>query len=124
MSYEGREVSICQKGHLIIAECNYGGAPEDCYCGSKIVWNRSIDDTNCEAVGDFPIGFFKAKTPAVEEVCPTCNHAKLIEDTLYEIPMCPNCQSYEIYSGRHQPDYGDTPFEGSIKCADCGTVLF
>lgn len=124
MSFEGREVSICGKGHLIIAECIMRlDGPEECYCGDKIEWTRMIDDTNCAAFGDFPIGFFKVKTATVEEVCPTCKHAKLIEDVTYEIPTCTNCGSHNIVSGRYQPGYGGTPFVGEIKCMDCGTIL-
>jgi ribosomal protein S27E len=125
MSFEGREVSICGNGHLIIAECTYGlDDPEQCHCGSKIEWTRMIDDTNCEASGDFPIGFFKVKTGEVTETCPTCNHTKLLYETTYEIPTCPKCKSRNIVSDRRQPEYGGTPFVGDIKCADCGTVLF
>jgi len=125
MSFEGREVSICGKGHLTIAECSYGfDDPEECYCGAKIEWSRIIDDTNCEAVGDFPIGFFKVKTGEVAETCPTCNHTKVLYETTYEIPTCTNCGSHEIRSSLYQPGYGGTPFAGDIKCTDCGTVLF
>ena len=124
MSFEGREIKICDNGHLIIIECNLFAGPEQCYCGAEIKWTRIIDDTNCEAYGYFPIEFFKVKTPVVEEVCPTCKHVKLIENMGYEIPTCVNCGSQEIRSGLHQPAYGGTPFVGEIKREACGTVLF
>jgi len=125
MSYEGREISICEKGHLIYSGCDYSfDGPEPCHCGAQIVWFRMVDDTNCEAYGDFPIGVFKIKTSEVTNTCPTCQHTTLIEDATYEIPTCTNCGSQEIRSGLHQPHYGGTPFVGNIKCEACGTVLF
>jgi len=126
MSYEGREIHICEKGHLVFVECEYGlDLPGPCHrCGAKTLWWRPIDDTNCEAFGDFPIGFFKVKTGEVTETCPTCDHTKVLYETTYEIPTCPKCGSHEVVSDRHQPNYGGTPFVGNIKCVNCGTILF
>jgi len=125
MSYEGREITICENGHLSYRECQYNvDSPGACRCGAKIAWFRAIDDTNCEAFGDFPIGFFKVKTGEVTETCPTCDHTKVLYETTYEIPECPKCKSNKIYSDRHQPDYGAGPFVGNIWCSECKTTLF
>ena len=125
MSFEGREITICGKGHLIIAECTYMFDDlENCHCGEPMVWTRLIDDTNCESSGDFPVEFFKVKTGEVTETCPTCDHTKLLYEATYEIPTCTNCGSYNVVSNRRQPEYGGTPFVGDIICADCGAVLF
>jgi len=125
MSYEGREISICEKGHLLMVTCGYSlDDPDECHCGSKIVWWRGVDDTNCEAFGDFPLEFFKIKTPEVIDECPTCHHKKLVVEATFEIPKCPECGSEKIASLRYQPGYGGTPFIGSIVCTECRTILF
>ena len=124
MSYEGREINICEKGHLVHDDCTYSFELESCHCGAKIVWHRSIDDTNGESFGDFPIEFFKLKAAPVFEECPTCHNKKILEQATYEIPTCPKCGAYEIASTRHMSDYGaDMLFVGSIGCTKCNTIL-
>lgn len=123
MSYEGHEIRICKDGHLSFVGC-WDGFDEmtSCHCGAGIVWVRSIDDTNGEAYGDFPVEFFKVKTGEVTETCQACGHTKVLYETTYEIPICPECQSDNIRSTRYLGLSGD--FVGNIVCFKCNHILF
>lgn len=90
MSYEGREVWLCQNGHRRDFNCynapnNYATNESDhrCSCGAPWVWSESIDQTNCEGVESVLV----VHRSAVTETCAHCGAVKELEEVRYCIPL-------------------------------------
>lgn len=53
MSYEGSEYFLCEKGHLNCFDAYSEEEESLCrYCGSRLVWNQSVDYTNGTDITD------------------------------------------------------------------------
>lgn len=85
MSYEGREYYLCGYGHLAVVDA-YDETPSKCSslvdgveCGWHIVYQCSIDDTNCD--GGTPA--LRIKDEVVTQTCDCCGHTKIISDVTY-----------------------------------------
>jgi hypothetical protein len=87
MSYEGRLQLICANGHRYETQDVYDTDGEPCHCGARSIWSNSIDDTNCEAVGEIPEDAWKTflLTPEVEETC-NLGHTHVIREATYRVP--------------------------------------
>lgn len=104
MSYEGHVQALCEKGHLNIYDCFYEYEKTLCSCGSLIIWENNVDDTNCDSYGEVDMNQFRICLRIMEE-CPTCHHKKEISPEIYRIPTEEERQQARCY----RPKYGDTP---------------
>lgn len=78
MSYEGYSQLICKNGHYWSLDCysvmDINLCPK---CNMPSVWENSVDETNCESVGYFPV------KPIRQD---KCEHCGSILEIIYEIP--------------------------------------
>src|SRR3990167_10813423 len=110
MSYEGYTQVICEREHFSVRDCN---APDlgcnrmlaGAACGALTAWINEVDDTNCDAYGKILEKDLTVVLPAKSETCNHCNHAKLIDDTVFKIPTSTEtaCLRTEM------PQYGSGP---------------
>lgn len=87
MSYEGRIQRICDNGHYTIIDEPYEfitGVHAKCSCNAKIVWENSVDDTNCDAVGYVDMSTYKIAEEKLH-TC-SCGHTHIVEKAKYRIP--------------------------------------
>jgi hypothetical protein len=103
MSWEGYYQCLCEQGHYFI-----GQEGEACpHCKSPAVFTNSVDDTNCDSVGEIPL---EALQPfkiadAITETCAHCGHVKQLEPARFRVP-----DEVERKNLRHwRPGYGGTP---------------
>ena len=87
MSYEGYEQCLCENGHYFIKDAWDEERPCP-YCQSPIVWENSVDETNCDSVG-----FIQHEdlnkfiiAPRVMEKCECCGQVKPSAPAIYRIP--------------------------------------
>jgi hypothetical protein len=112
MSYEGHVQALCESGHLNVYDCRYWYANEkemielSCQCGSKIVWENNVDDTNCESYGEIDMEQFLI-TPQVNQECPTCHHLSIVSQAVYRIPTEEERQNARCW----RPEYSGTPLK-------------
>lgn len=85
MSYEGQVQTICEKGHFATYDCY--SEPDQCGCGAKFAWTNSIDDTNCESVGEIRDEDLKKLLVRPPTFCTcSCGHSHMSVEPLYRIP--------------------------------------
>jgi len=81
MSYEGMEYFLCEKGHLIAIDAAlflYPVGGEDfknicVHCGTRFIWQQSVDETNGFREGDVWTYFRKLELDHYEDV-PHADH--------------------------------------------------
>ena len=85
MSYEGTVQRLCKNGHLEEVNCYNDSSKDRCeYCNELFVYRHGIDQTNGYDSRDKME--FEILTSAEYDICPTCNHIKLIKPATYKIP--------------------------------------
>lgn len=111
MSYAGYYQNICSNGHKaeVSSEVEYGysNTPKCKFCGEKIVFSNSVDQTNCEEWGiileeDWNKVFLL--TPDEYQVCNlNCSH--LIKPATYRIPTKEELSKYRMYFDQNDQKY-------------------
>ena len=86
MSYEGYVQRICEAGHLSRADAY--DDPSTCFCGHKVVFRNSVDQTNGDDMGIIPAFELQKLLLSREErtACPTCGACKVTQQALYRVP--------------------------------------
>lgn len=97
MSYEGYEVTLCERGHRRTVDSSYyygGGNPPiiTCSCGAPFVWHADIDQTNgCDDQCDKTKfqwcheGLFEVREVALYQKC-DLGHTHTIREETYHPP--------------------------------------
>lgn len=99
MSYEGYEVLICEKGHIVhcpdtVFHPYLPLTQPNCQCGASIAHTGEVDETNGLP---YTLNFkLVLKTPEVWENCPCCKHSSLKEEATYHFV---NVLPYESADG-------------------------
>lgn len=61
MSYEGHIQQLCVDGHYNVIDVYDHNTMICVECGLEIVWENSVDTTNCDSVGELDIEVFRIK---------------------------------------------------------------
>lgn len=86
MSYEGHIQFLCKNGHYWEEGYMYGEKQGVCpTCKEEAVWDNSVDDTNCDNLGEIDMAAFLVK-PAKKCVCSCCGNTHNKSDNVYRIP--------------------------------------
>lgn len=82
MSWEGYVQALCANGHENRGN-GYDNIP-NCNCGAPIVFENTVDDTNCDSYNWIDFDSLIV-TPAKVETC-NFGHKHVTEETVYRIP--------------------------------------
>jgi hypothetical protein len=110
MSYEGREIFLCENNHVdvINIEDDTTNAQTICsICGAKKKNVGSIDDTNGEAITDT---YLRQISPAVTQVC-NLGHTHVVIDAKYEVIKSDRLGSFAFDHLDFDPDLDERNIE-------------
>jgi hypothetical protein len=88
MSYEGYVQCLCKNGHYDSEPDGVGFDfnPDNwfcTYCGEKLAWWNAVDLTNGDLDNAIELELISSQK---NEICPCCQHEKLLNPAVYKIP--------------------------------------
>jgi hypothetical protein len=112
MSYEGYTQHICKHGHRFDRDAYDSNNICD-FCGTKSVFENSVDETNCDSVGIIPpFCWLQLQiSPEKTEIC-NLGHVHIVEYSKYRIPTneeLPMLRGY-LERWKYIPLEKDSPF--------------